>query len=102
MTEVISKPEGAEREGVKRISHWIGGKIVAGESGRSGPVYNPAAGQQTGEVDFASVEEVDAGSRDGRGGVPGLARVVALATHGALLPHPRARRTSGARTWPPS
>src|SRR6266581_1224327 len=27
--------------------------------GRGGPVYNPATGEQSGEVDFASVEEVD-------------------------------------------
>ncbi|MFL6017803.1 MAG: aldehyde dehydrogenase family protein, partial [Gaiellaceae bacterium] len=31
---------------------------VAGASGRSGAVYNPATGRQTGEVDFASIEEV--------------------------------------------
>ncbi len=43
-----------------RISHWIDGKRAEGTSGRSGPVYNPARGVQTGEVDFASVEEVDA------------------------------------------
>ena len=45
--------------GVTRITHWIGGTAVEGASGRSGPVYNPATGRQTGEVDFASVEEVD-------------------------------------------
>src|SRR6266568_5506434 len=45
---------------VKPINHWIGGKRLAGTSGRSGPVYNPATGAQTGAVDFASVEEVDA------------------------------------------
>jgi malonate-semialdehyde dehydrogenase (acetylating)/methylmalonate-semialdehyde dehydrogenase len=33
---------------------------VPGSSGRSGPVYNPALGVQSGNVDFASVEEVDA------------------------------------------
>jgi len=50
-----------ERAGeIARISHWIDGKRVEGASGRSGPVYNPALGVQTGEVDFASVEEVDA------------------------------------------
>jgi len=50
-----------ERAGeVTRISHWIDGQRVEGRSGRSGPVYNPALGVQTGEVDFASVEEVDA------------------------------------------
>jgi malonate-semialdehyde dehydrogenase (acetylating)/methylmalonate-semialdehyde dehydrogenase len=33
---------------------------VAGTSGRRGPVYNPATGEIAREVDFASVEEVDA------------------------------------------
>ncbi|MEP6909612.1 MAG: aldehyde dehydrogenase family protein, partial [Actinomycetota bacterium] len=59
MTEVVQAPEGADARETKRISHWIGGQTVAGESGRSGPVYNPAIGAQTGAVDFASVEEVD-------------------------------------------
>jgi malonate-semialdehyde dehydrogenase (acetylating) / methylmalonate-semialdehyde dehydrogenase len=27
---------------LKTITHWIGGKPVAGTSGRFGPVYNPA------------------------------------------------------------
>jgi malonate-semialdehyde dehydrogenase (acetylating)/methylmalonate-semialdehyde dehydrogenase len=45
---------------MERISHWIGGKEVAGTSGRSGPVYNPATGQQTHTVDFATAEELDA------------------------------------------
>jgi malonate-semialdehyde dehydrogenase (acetylating)/methylmalonate-semialdehyde dehydrogenase len=44
----------------ERVHHWIGGRSVAGESGRSGPVYNPAAGTLARQVDFASVEEVDA------------------------------------------
>jgi malonate-semialdehyde dehydrogenase (acetylating) / methylmalonate-semialdehyde dehydrogenase len=42
-----------------RLSHWIGGKLVPGESGRTGPVFNPATGEQTHEVEFASVDEVD-------------------------------------------
>ena len=58
MTELAALPV-EERTGVKRISHWIGGRLVAGESGRSGPVYNPATGRQTGDVDFATAEEVD-------------------------------------------
>jgi malonate-semialdehyde dehydrogenase (acetylating) / methylmalonate-semialdehyde dehydrogenase len=45
---------------MRRISHFIGGKHVPGESGRTGPVYDPATGEQQAEVDFASVEEVDA------------------------------------------
>ena len=61
MTEVAAPP--AERaQDVKRIGHWIGGRIVEGESGRSGAVYNPAAGVQSGAVDFATVEEVDRAS----------------------------------------
>src|SRR5215218_4855216 len=59
MTEVAQAPERPDERELRRISHWIGGRVVAGESGRSGPVYNPALGVQTGEVDFASVEEVD-------------------------------------------
>src|SRR4051812_9257314 len=59
MTELASPPV-AEQADVTRISHWIGGKSVASQSGRSGPVYNPASGKQTGAVDFATVEEVDA------------------------------------------
>jgi malonate-semialdehyde dehydrogenase (acetylating)/methylmalonate-semialdehyde dehydrogenase len=60
MTEVLDRSAQEQRDGVTRISHWIGGKVVPGQSGRTGPVYNPATGEQTGEVDFASVEEVDA------------------------------------------
>jgi malonate-semialdehyde dehydrogenase (acetylating)/methylmalonate-semialdehyde dehydrogenase len=44
---------------MERLGHWIGGKAVSGESGRTGPVYDPATGEQTHEVDFASVAEVD-------------------------------------------
>ncbi|MCY4085825.1 MAG: CoA-acylating methylmalonate-semialdehyde dehydrogenase [Actinomycetia bacterium] len=41
------------------IGHWLDGAVVPGTSGRVGPVYNPALGCQTGEVAFASVDEVD-------------------------------------------
>jgi malonate-semialdehyde dehydrogenase (acetylating)/methylmalonate-semialdehyde dehydrogenase len=44
---------------MERINHYIGGKTVPGESGRRGPVFNPATGEQTHEVDFATEEEVD-------------------------------------------
>ncbi len=50
-----------------RISHWTDGRETAGESGRTGPVFNPATGEQTGEVDLASRAEVDrvvAGARE--------------------------------------
>src|SRR5919205_4532068 len=60
MTEVADQFTEERAGEVTRISHWIDGQRVEGSSGRSGPVYNPAIGQQTGEVDFASLEEVDA------------------------------------------
>lgn len=44
---------------IKRVSHWIGGQVVAGNSGRSGVVWNPATGTQQAAVDFASAEEMD-------------------------------------------
>src|ERR671930_2272561 len=59
MTEVADQFTEEQAGEVTRISHWIDGQRVEGQSGRSGPVYNPARGVQTGEVDFASVEEVD-------------------------------------------
>ncbi|MDQ3876425.1 MAG: CoA-acylating methylmalonate-semialdehyde dehydrogenase [Actinomycetota bacterium] len=62
MTEVVSKPEQEAPEGqngLRKISHWIGGHAVAGESGRVGPVFDPATGRQQAAVDFASPNEVD-------------------------------------------
>src|SRR3954447_5204400 len=45
---------------VTRITHWIDGAPAEGTSGRTAPVYNPATGEQTGEVDLASAAEVGA------------------------------------------
>ena len=45
------------------IGHWSGGKPVEGVSGRSGPVFDPASGEQKAEVAFASPDEVDAAVR---------------------------------------
>ncbi|HEX3539294.1 MAG TPA: CoA-acylating methylmalonate-semialdehyde dehydrogenase [Acidimicrobiales bacterium] len=45
---------------MQRISHWIGGRIVAGpDDGRRGPVWNPATGRQQAEVDLAAAAVVD-------------------------------------------
>ncbi|HWS37910.1 MAG TPA: CoA-acylating methylmalonate-semialdehyde dehydrogenase, partial [Actinoplanes sp.] len=44
---------------MNRIPHWIGGAERAGRSGRVGPVYNPATGEQIAAVDLASVAEVN-------------------------------------------
>ena len=45
---------------MRTIDHWIGGQTVASTSGRFGPVYNPATGEQQAQVSLASVAEVDA------------------------------------------
>ncbi len=45
---------------MNRISHWIDGRIVESTSGNTSPVFNPATGEQTGEVGLASIDEVDA------------------------------------------
>ena len=42
------------------MSHWIGGKPWAGEASHRGDIYNPATGQVTGTVDFATAAEVGA------------------------------------------
>src|SRR6266536_1394788 len=60
MTEVADQFTEERAGTIGRISHWIDGRPVEGQSGRTGPVFNPALGVQTGEVDFASAEEVDA------------------------------------------
>ena len=45
MTQV-AEPGSARSDGAApgRISHWIGGRFVAGTSGREGPVFDPATG----------------------------------------------------------
>ncbi|GIE90656.1 CoA-acylating methylmalonate-semialdehyde dehydrogenase [Actinoplanes regularis] len=43
---------------MNHISHWIGGAERAGTSGRVGPVFNPATGEQSARVDLASAAEV--------------------------------------------
>jgi malonate-semialdehyde dehydrogenase (acetylating)/methylmalonate-semialdehyde dehydrogenase len=44
---------------MRQITHWIDGKPWVGESERHGRVFNPATGEQTGEVDFATAAVVD-------------------------------------------
>jgi malonate-semialdehyde dehydrogenase (acetylating) / methylmalonate-semialdehyde dehydrogenase len=66
MTELIDAPQAT-----KAITHWIGGQHRAGASGRSGPVFDPATGIQTGAVDFASPEEIDLAVEAAKAAFPG-------------------------------
>ena len=45
---------------MRKIEHWIDNAASPSTSGRVGPVYNPATGEQQAEVALASIEEVDA------------------------------------------
>ncbi len=45
---------------VASIGHYVDNKLVAGKSGRTGDITNPATGEVTAKVAFASVEEIDA------------------------------------------
>ncbi|MGW1072713.1 CoA-acylating methylmalonate-semialdehyde dehydrogenase [Streptomyces sp. NPDC002537] len=45
---------------MKTVNHWIGGEAVEGTSGVYGPVTDPATGERTTRVAFASAAEVDA------------------------------------------
>ncbi|MFC5497103.1 CoA-acylating methylmalonate-semialdehyde dehydrogenase [Caenimonas terrae] len=44
---------------IASIEHWIGGRIVPGNSGRRADVFNPATGSVSGQVALASSAEVD-------------------------------------------
>jgi malonate-semialdehyde dehydrogenase (acetylating)/methylmalonate-semialdehyde dehydrogenase len=79
MTDVVDAPAA-----VKPINHWISGSSYAGRSGRSGPVYNPATGQQAGAVDFASAEEVDKAVQSAKAAFPAW-RALSLAKRAELM-----------------
>src|SRR5262249_10670841 len=44
---------------MREIGHFIGGKRVAGTSGRSGDVFNPNTGEIQAKVSFANKSEVE-------------------------------------------
>jgi malonate-semialdehyde dehydrogenase (acetylating) / methylmalonate-semialdehyde dehydrogenase len=70
MTQLADPEVQASAPVTETVPHWIGGRRVAGTSGRRGPVFNPATGQVAREVDFASVEEVDAAVAAARAAFP--------------------------------
>ena len=83
MTELATPPT-EQREGFTRISHWIGGRPVAGASGRTSPVYDPALGQQAAEVDLATAEEVGAAVAAAKAAFPAW-RATSLAKRAELM-----------------
>ncbi len=73
---------------MRRIHHWIDGQTVAGTSGRTGPVWNPATGEQQAEVDLASVEDVDAAVGAAATAFPGW-RATSLSRRSEIMFHLR-------------
>jgi malonate-semialdehyde dehydrogenase (acetylating)/methylmalonate-semialdehyde dehydrogenase len=69
---------------VKPINHWIAGAVYEGQSGRTGAVYNPATGEQTGAVDFATVEEVDRAVQAAKAAAPAW-RALSLARRAEIF-----------------
>ena len=63
-----------ERDAAGRLSHWIGGKAVAGEGTRSGDVFDPSTGVRTRQVPFATRGDVDAAVRAASAAFPAWAR----------------------------
>jgi malonate-semialdehyde dehydrogenase (acetylating) / methylmalonate-semialdehyde dehydrogenase len=53
------------------VHHWIGGEERTGRSGRTGPVFNPATGEQTGAVSLASAGEAGDAVQAAREAFPG-------------------------------
>ena len=79
MTDVVDAPTT-----VKPINHWISGARYPGKSGRTGPVFNPATGEQSGAVDFATVEEVDRAVQAAKQALPAW-RALSLAKRAELF-----------------
>ena len=60
------------------IKHFINGKLVSGQSGRTQPVFNPATGEQSGTVPLASAAELDQAVEAARAVFPAWAMTTPL------------------------
>jgi malonate-semialdehyde dehydrogenase (acetylating) / methylmalonate-semialdehyde dehydrogenase len=60
------------------IKHFIGGREVAGRSGRTAPVFNPATGDESATVPLASAGEVEDAVAAARTAFPGWAGTTPL------------------------
>jgi malonate-semialdehyde dehydrogenase (acetylating)/methylmalonate-semialdehyde dehydrogenase len=55
------------------LGHFVGGRQLAGTSGRDGPVFNPATGELRGRVAYASTDETRAAITTAEAAFPGWA-----------------------------
>jgi malonate-semialdehyde dehydrogenase (acetylating)/methylmalonate-semialdehyde dehydrogenase len=56
--------------GLRTVNHWICGRLVASESGRSATVWDPATGEPQAKVDLASLADVGAAVADAKRAFP--------------------------------
>jgi malonate-semialdehyde dehydrogenase (acetylating) / methylmalonate-semialdehyde dehydrogenase len=63
---------------MKTINHWINGKEFAGKAARKSAVFNPATGEQTGELPLATAAELDAAVQSAIAAAPGWANTTPL------------------------
>ncbi len=63
---------------MERFGHYIGGARINGANGRFGPVFNPATGEQSGEVSLADVTEVDHAVEIAKAAFPAWSQVTPL------------------------
>ena len=63
---------------LEQLGHYIGGRRIAGASGRSAPVFNPALGVATTQVALASADETRKAIAAARAALPGWADTPAL------------------------
>ncbi len=54
----MNAPEKTRPAALSSIEHWIGGRLVPGQSGRRADVFNPATGKISGQVALANSAEV--------------------------------------------
>ena len=81
------------------ISHFIKGRTVGSESGRSQPVYNPATGEVTAHVALASVDEVNAAVSAASAAAPAWADTAPLKRARDSGSGPRPSSPSRASAW---
>jgi malonate-semialdehyde dehydrogenase (acetylating)/methylmalonate-semialdehyde dehydrogenase len=55
---------------VEKLGHFINGAMVAGDSGRFGDVFNPATGEKSADVAFASETELDRAVQAAKAALP--------------------------------
>ena len=75
---------------MRDIGHFIGGKQVAGTSGRTGDVFNPNTGEVQAKVALASKAEVEKAIANAQAALPGLGRHQSAAPRARDVQVPRA------------